>query len=541
MSHATKPSAPELKLSQNSDNLSMFEALKSQNEIQNRDLRQFIADSLNENATKLRNELRSDLNEMIENQKKECASFKRDVDCKLKSLENKLKSDIGTNANKISALQHKCDEFSTPLDAEITEKLEILNSLSKEDLTEIKRLSTKIPAHDQSIKANETKISELIDSSNFIEKQNSDASDGMKDLREKLHKVSSEHDSCMITMEVNQGRIKNKLSHIETQSISSDTRHRRLNLIFEGMPEKVSEDAKQEIVNLLRRSNLQCPPTADQISFAYRLGKHSDNSTRPILVAFKDQQIKDMVLRNAPSIKKSLDIKYLWINRDHPEITRRQIANTRRCYNLMKANGHTCKMQGTSITYEKKIYHYNDLNSLPAGSRLEDTRLIPCDDNKGLCFAGELCYVSNFYPAQFVYKRTPFLSAEQAFQWDKARTCRNFVSAQQIIECEDPVETKRIGDLVETTESWSQNEEEILKKIVIEKFTQNHHLSQRLLDSGYEKFYKCTTSTQWGTGQTISSRTIDTSTFVGDNRFGKILAKVRNFLQGQAVSYTNSP
>lgn len=70
------------------------------------------------------------------------------------------------------------------------------------------------------------------------------------------------------------------------------------------MPEKVSEDSNQEIVNFLRRSSLQCPPTADQISSAYRLGKPNDNFTRPILVAFKDQQIKDIVLRNAPSIKK---------------------------------------------------------------------------------------------------------------------------------------------------------------------------------------------------------------------------------------------
>lgn len=344
------------------------------------------------------------------------------------------------------------------------------------------------------------------------------------DLQDKLCKVSSDCDSRMISLEVKQGRIKNKLSFVETKSISSDTQHRRLNLIFEGMPEKVSEDAKQEIVNLLRRSNLNCPPTADQLSSAYRLGRYNDNFTRPILVAFKDPRVTDMVLRNAPSIKKSLDMKHLWINRDHPEITRRQIANTRSCYNLMKANGHTCKMQGFSISFENRVYHYKDLNSLPAGSRLEDTRLIPCDEDKGLCFAGKLCFVSNFYPAPLVYKRTPFLSSEQAFQWDKAQTCGNYQSAQQIMECEDPVETKCISDLVDVTEAWSQNEEEILKKIVTEKFTQNRHLGQRLLDSGYEKFYECTTSTKWGTGQTISSRTINTSTFTGENRFGKILA-----------------
>lgn len=55
-------------------------------------------------------------------------------------------------------------------------------------------------------------------------------------------------------------------------------------------------------------------------------------------------------------------MKHLWINRDHLEITQRQIANTPRCYNLMKANGRACKMQGTSITFENKVFHYKDLN-----------------------------------------------------------------------------------------------------------------------------------------------------------------------------------
>lgn len=48
-------------------------------------------------------------------------------------------------------------------------------------------------------------------------------------------------------------------------------------------------------------------------------------------------------------------MKLLWINRDHPEITWRQISNTRRCYSLLKANGYNCKMQGTSITLDNKV------------------------------------------------------------------------------------------------------------------------------------------------------------------------------------------
>lgn len=84
----------------------------------------------------------------------------------MKSISDKLETNTSTFTGKISTLQQNFDKLSVSID---TEKIEILNSLSKEDLIEIKRLSAKTPTYDQSIKANETKIGELIDSSNFSE------------------------------------------------------------------------------------------------------------------------------------------------------------------------------------------------------------------------------------------------------------------------------------------------------------------------------------------------------------------------------------
>lgn len=396
-----------------------------------------------------------------------------------------------------------------------------------------------MPAIEKDTSDSKEKISDLIESSNFISKQNTDITSDVKNIRHELHEISTGQASRMTSLEINQGRFKSKLARVESKSLSSDTQHRRLNLIFEGVAEKVSENTKLEIVSLLRKSDLPCPPTAEQISTAFRLGKHNEGTNRPILVCFKDPQVKETVLRNAPSIKKSLDIKSLWINRDHPDVTRRQIANTRRCYNLMKANGYQCRMQGTSITFNDKVYHYKDLNNLPAGSRLEDTRLIPCNEGKGICFSGDLCYMSNLFAASFTYKSRPFLSAEQAFQWEKALHLGNHSSALQIIESDDPYDIMRTGDLIESNDSWRSIEVETLRKINIEKFSQNAHLKERLVKSDYEQFYECTTSTKWGTGVTITSREIDSSTFIGENKFGKLLADIRIQLQGQTNPITS--
>lgn len=76
-------------------------------------------------------------------------------------------------------------------------------------------------------------------------------------------------------------------------------------------------------------------PNATDIDVAYRLGKAVDKGTRSILVSFNNQAIKDNILKRANKIKQSSGYTALWINRDLPEITRRQTANTRRCYNLL--------------------------------------------------------------------------------------------------------------------------------------------------------------------------------------------------------------
>lgn len=516
----------ETQISGEASSFSMINALKSQNEAMSFDLRQFISDSLKENSVKLRSELRSVLNEIIENQRKEWAAFKHEIDCKIAKVVSNADSNSNATDQNFLLLNEKVDNLSLSVDQE---KLDILSSLSKDDLLSTKQISHRVSKCESAHKMNTEKIGNLMESFNFNEKQNSDLSSELKEIQ----KTCNVHDSSILSMEVTQGRLKNRLVQVESRSVTSDTRHRRLNLIFEGVDEKVSENTKQEIVNLLRRSNLQCPPTADQISTAYRLGKYSENSTRPILVAFKDQQIKDTVLKSASSIKKSLDLKNLWINRDHPDITRRQIANTRRCFNLLKANGHECRMHGTSITFNTKTYHYKDLNSLPASSRLEDTKLIPCNEGKGICFQGDLCYLSNMYPAPLVYKRTPFLSSEQAFQWDKATQAKKHLSAKQILHTENPFEAKRIGDLIDTSEAWDQTEIDTLRNIVTQKFIQNNTLLSRLIKSDYEQFYECTTSTKWGTGILVSNRQVDTSTFVGENKFGKLLAEVKSRLKSQ--------
>lgn len=73
------------------------------------DLRKFRSDSLTANSLKLRNELRSVLNEIIENQKKEWAAYKLEIDNKLSNISAEMSSCKIANEERIAEVNEKFD------------------------------------------------------------------------------------------------------------------------------------------------------------------------------------------------------------------------------------------------------------------------------------------------------------------------------------------------------------------------------------------------------------------------------------------------
>lgn len=80
---------------------------------------------------------------------------------------------------------------------------------------------------------------------------------------------------------------------------------------------------------------------------------------------------------------------------------------------------------------------------------------------------------------------------------------------QQILDTSDPVKAKHLGSLVTPKEARLQNEESILKSIVLLKFKQNKNLGDRLKNSEATQFYECTRDLRWGTGIMLTSRQVD--------------------------------
>lgn len=415
------------------DNNSLLLALQRQNEANSISMNNMVSATISASISgaisQLKSELKSEFKSALDKHRQEFVTLKRTTTDQITNIDMKVSTNIGEVNTRVNSLSDKLSNFEKVFK---DGKLHKVSNVLSENVTKAQELALHNQVLADKLKSCENKVNDIAEAVSFAGKQVDEVKSLLAKREADLKLVNAR---CDIE-EISQTRLDSRVINLETKSLSSDSRHRKLNLVFEGISEQPSENPKGIITNIFNMSGGLANPA--DIDIAYRLGKSFDGYARPILVSFHTQEAKDLVLKNASKIKQTSGDVKLCINRDHPDITRRQIANTRKCFNLMKLNGHRCTMQGTSITYNNKVYHYKDLNNLPAGSKLEDTKLIPCDEGNGICFQGDLAYLSNFYRAPFIYKDKPFTSVEQAFQWSKAISASFFQMAKKILSFENP-------------------------------------------------------------------------------------------------------
>ena len=133
-------------------------------------------------------------------------------------------------------------------------------------------------------------------------------------------------------------------------------------------------------------------------------------------------------------------------------------------------------------------------------------------------FRGEYFFLSNFYDTAILFKGQIYQNAESAFQSAK---CENKIDRMWFMNLSGK-EAKRLGKKIELREDWEEVKEDIMYRVVYEKFRQNTYLKKKLLKTGdteicEENFWG---DTEWGV-----------CNGVGQNKLGKILMKVREELR----------
>lgn len=147
---------------------------------------------------------------------------------------------------------------------------------------------------------------------------------------------------------------------------------------------------------------------------------------------------------------------------------------------------------------------------------------------------------SNFQTCTIVYKGLTFPTTEHAFMWEKARHFGDTQSCMEILNAKSPAEAKAIGRRVKNfkPDVWDKVSEGYMYSVNFAKYNQNPVLAQYLLSTGFKTLVETNGKDRlWGIGLYASDdRVLDESKWLGENRLGKVLMRIRQSLINNDLS-----
>jgi len=128
-------------------------------------------------------------------------------------------------------------------------------------------------------------------------------------------------------------------------------------------------------------------------------------------------------------------------------------------------------------------------------------------------------FLSNFYPALFLYDGEKWTSSEHAYQ-----AAKTLIPAQrkEVQDAPTPGKAKRLGRTVTLRSDWNQVRAQVMLDICMAKFGQNPELGKLLVATGDAILVEHTPwkDYYWGDG----------GDGTGQNKLGMVLMAVRSFL-----------
>lgn len=131
-------------------------------------------------------------------------------------------------------------------------------------------------------------------------------------------------------------------------------------------------------------------------------------------------------------------------------------------------------------------------------------------------FREEYRFLSNFYPANFVWQGFFWPTVEHAYQAAKTLALEERI---QILGLSTPGQAKSMGRRITMRDDWDHIKVNIMREIVTEKFNQNSHLMYLLEET---KPHNLIEGNTWGDifwGQCNGQ---------GENHLGRILMEIRD-------------
>lgn len=313
-----------------------------------------------------------------------------------------------------------------------------------------------------------------------------------------------------------------------------------LQLRLEGLKENDQESLISHVTTILSLSGVVCLPA--DIDYVRRLGKHKPGSPRPILIKFMRQSQRDAILYNRANINiNSTSTDLVWLNDEVSSFTRRNRKTVRDVATLANSMGvENVRIHGDGIVIGNGKYKHRDLDLLPPLLTATNAKTIQTDTD--IFFQSELSPFSNFYMSRFEDQNSQiFECLEQAFQFRKATYHNNHQLANKILATRNPYEHKRLGNLVDTSQSWRESEADCMSELLLYKFTQNNQVAEQLMATGQKRLHEALSDNKWATGSDLSSKATQNGTWTGGDLLGQLLEGTRDTITRANHTPTPSP
>lgn len=309
---------------------------------------------------------------------------------------------------------------------------------------------------------------------------------------------------------------------------SLDTKSRRLNIIIDQLEESNNEDTLALINGILDHAlSIADRPQVDIVR-AFRLGQKTlDGPPRKILIELSSPKGREIIMANARNITRAGNNgRNYFINEDLPDAVRRHKNDMYKYVKYLGERRHTASRIGDDILLDGKRYKYSELNTLPIGLRLMDSRTI---FNRGVvAFQSSISPLSNLFPCTLHYNGATYSSLEQCFQYHKAIHHNRNELASDIMKTKDPYTAMSLGKSITNIDrDWENTRLGIMELMLRHKLDQCTTFRELLRFTGQHHLAENSWNRFWGTGSSFCGDQVWYGNFPGANNLGRLLETVR--------------
>ena len=287
-----------------------------------------------------------------------------------------------------------------------------------------------------------------------------------QDFKGEIQKRLSEHESKISTNEHNIqalqhtvvsqektiNELKTKVKELEQKSESQFLFNRRLNLVFEGVPEQYDVPLKDQIQGLIAtRMKLNI-----NIEDAFRRGSALRKGAPVVVVLSKFSDRREILKRaramaNPTGTNEDPQPPRIWINEDLPATMRDEHRKLTPLVKIARRYDSQSRVNRGKLHFKGLTYNVQQSYQLPF---IDEVGIRETEDR--VYFFGRYSKFSNFYPSPINNSGTVFPTVEHLYQFAKAKFHNKEDIACDIMKSADPKNAKALGDKIQEQSEWKE-------------------------------------------------------------------------------------